>query len=202
MKNLEIYNKLKSVPVEYQKKIQAGRLKGMTDIKPQWRIMAITEQFGACGFGWYYDNVNFEYKEGANGETICNCRLNLYVKIENEWSKPIFGTGGSKLIAKESSGMYNSDEAEKMAMTDALSVAMKAIGVAADIYLGIDNTKYSSSTNDSKEPTKPANDLPWLNKDTESFNKVKSALSNGTATMDDVRKKFKLSKEVETLLNK
>jgi hypothetical protein len=35
--------------------------------------------------------------------------------------------------------MYNSDEAEKMAMTDALSVAMKAIGVAGDIYLGIDS---------------------------------------------------------------
>jgi hypothetical protein len=52
-----------------------------------------------------------------------------------------------------------------------------------------------------KEPTKPTNDLPWLNKDTESFNKVKSALSNGTATMDDVRKKFKVSKEVENLLN-
>jgi hypothetical protein len=196
MKNLEIYNKLKSVPKEYLKTIQAGRLKGMTDIKPQWRIMAITEQFGACGFGWYYDNVSFEYKQGANEEIICNCRLSLYVKIDNEWSKPIFGTGGSKLVAKESNGMHNSDEAEKMAMTDALSVAMKALGVAGDIYLGIDNTKYN---NESKN--EPNTELNWLNKGTEQFDKVKVALKDGKATMEDVRKKFKVSKEVENLLN-
>ncbi len=52
-----------------------------------------------------------------------------------------------------------------------------------------------------KEPTKPANELPWLNQNTESFNKVKAALANGTATMNDVRKKYKVSKEVENLLN-
>lgn len=142
MENLKFYNKLKTPPKEALKTIGAGRLKGMTDIKPQWRILVMTETFGACGIGWYYDNVHYEYKEVSNGEVICNCRLNLYVKIDNEWSKPIFGTGGSKLTAKESSGLYNSDEAEKMAMTDALSVAMKALGVAGDIYLGYSDSKY------------------------------------------------------------
>ena len=43
MENLELYNKLKSVPQEYLKTIQAGRLKGMSDIKPQWRIQQLTE---------------------------------------------------------------------------------------------------------------------------------------------------------------
>ena len=47
----------------------------------------------------------------------------------------------------------------------------------------------------------PKNDLNWLNKGTEDFNKVQAALKSGKATMDDVRKKFKLSKEVESLLN-
>ena len=34
MDNLEIYNSLRQVPQNAQKPIQAGRLKGMTDINP------------------------------------------------------------------------------------------------------------------------------------------------------------------------
>ena len=58
------------------------------------------------------------------------------------------GTGGSKFSTMESRGQYVSDEAEKMAMTDALSVAMKAIGVAGDIYLGYSDSKYVAKETD------------------------------------------------------
>ena len=44
-------------------------------------------------------------------------------------------------------------------------------------------------------------ELPWLNANTPQFNKVKKALSEGTATIADVRTKFKVSKKVEELLN-
>lgn len=44
-------------------------------------------------------------------------------------------------------------------------------------------------------------ELPWLNKDTDNFKNVKSALQAKTHTMADVRKKYRVSKEVETLLN-
>lgn len=49
MENLEIYEKVREVPEKAQKKIEAGRLKGMTDINPMWRIKVLTEQFGVCG---------------------------------------------------------------------------------------------------------------------------------------------------------
>jgi hypothetical protein len=39
-------------------------------------------------------------------------------------------------IAKEKSGLRTNDEAPKMAVTDALSVACKMLGVGADIYRG------------------------------------------------------------------
>ncbi len=42
MENLKLYNQLKSVPAEFLKTIQAGRLKGMIDIKPQCRINKLT----------------------------------------------------------------------------------------------------------------------------------------------------------------
>jgi hypothetical protein len=52
-----------------------------------------------------------------------------------------------------------------------------------------------------KSKNEPNTELNWLNKGTEQFDKVKVALKDGKATMEDVRKKFKVSKEVENLLN-
>ena len=60
---------------------------------------------------------------------------------------------------QKSKVLYMSDEAYKMAETDALSVAMKQIGVAADIYMGMFNgSKYTRPTGDEPEPTAPKAD--------------------------------------------
>jgi hypothetical protein len=80
---------------------------------------------------------------GAGGEICAFVHITLRIKVEDMWSEPIEGIGGSMLVAAEKSGLHTSDEAYKMATTDALSVAMKQLGVAADIYLGnYDGTKY------------------------------------------------------------
>lgn len=142
LENLKVYEKIRSVPKEAQKEIGAGRLKGMTDINPMWRIKTLTEQFGMCGIGWYYDLVDKHIEEGANGERVSIVDIKLYVKVDGEWSKPIYGTGGSKLVNKESAGLYTSDECYKMALTDAISVACKSLGMGADIYYAKDRTKY------------------------------------------------------------
>ena len=47
-------------------------------------------------------------------------------------------------MAKERSGLYTSDECFKMALTDAISVACKALGFAADIYWEADASKYTA----------------------------------------------------------
>lgn len=134
--NLKIYNLLKSVPNDCLKTIQAGRLKGMSDIKPQWRIMKLTEVFGMCGIGWKVSNVSFKYINGSDNQVVCSCYLELFVKVNNEWSDAIIGVGGSSFVANERNGLYTSDEAEKMAYTDAISVATKMIGLASDVYMG------------------------------------------------------------------
>ena len=143
MENLEFYNKFRSVPQDAQKEIGAGRLKGFTDINPMWRIKILTETFGPCGIGWYTEIIN-KWSENTGNEIAVFVEINLYIKIENEWSKPIYGIGGSKLLMQESKGPYTSDEAYKMAYTDAISIACKALGVGADIYYSKDRTKYSS----------------------------------------------------------
>lgn len=146
MSNMELYNKLRAVPVDAQKKIAAGRLKGFTDINPMWRIKALTEQFGVCGLGWYYDITKQWIEQGANGTACAFVNVDLFIKAGDEWSKPIKGTGGSMLCAKESGGIYTSDECYKMALTDAISIACKALGMGADVYYDKDRTKYDVET--------------------------------------------------------
>lgn len=144
--NLRHYEALRSVPENALKPIQAGRLKGMSNISPVWRIKAMTEEFGPCGIGWKYEIVN-RWTETYGEEIKAFIEVNLYIKDGEEWSAPIPGTGGSSLVTKESKGLYVSDEAYKMALTDAMSVAMKSLGVAADVYFKGDNdSKYQQYT--------------------------------------------------------
>ena len=150
MEKMDIYNRVRSVPDEAKKAISAGRLKGMTDINPVWRIKKLTEEFGPCGIGWW-TKVTDRWTETVGDETCAFVDLELYVKVGNEWSKPITGSGGSKLATKERSGIYVSDECYKMAETDALSVACKKLGIGADVYFSADRTKYSQTVDDSKK---------------------------------------------------
>lgn len=147
MENLYIYEKTRSVPQNAQKPIKAGRLKGMTDINPMWRIKVLTEMFGACGIGWKPQIVRTWLDEGANGEVTANVEILLHIKVEGEWSEGIPGIGGSKLTSKEKDGLYTDDECYKKAYTDAISVACKCLGIGADIYWN-EVTKYGGQQND------------------------------------------------------
>jgi hypothetical protein len=145
MGNMELYDKVRAVPKEAQKTIAAGRLKGMTDINPMWRIQKLTETFGPCGIGWKYTIQRQWMEQGANNEVAAFMDILLYYKWDGEWSEGIPGTGGSSFVAKERNGMYTSDECYKMALTDAISVAAKAIGMGADIYWEKGRTKYDTA---------------------------------------------------------
>lgn len=131
--NLKFYEQLCNCPENALKPIQAGDLKGFSDINPMWRIKVMTETFGPCGIGWKYEIVK-QWNEAYGNEIKTYCNINLYVKVDGEWSEPIPGTGGSTFVAQYSKGTKVSDENYKMALTDALSVCMKMLGVAANIY--------------------------------------------------------------------
>lgn len=144
MDNMELYNKLRTVPTQAIKPITAGRLKGFSDINPMWRIKALTEVFGACGFGWWY-KITDKRLEGQGNEIRAFVDIELYVRYNGEVSQPIVGTGGASFLTQEKNGAYTSDECYKMALTDAISVAAKALGVAADIYFEKDRDKYTTT---------------------------------------------------------
>lgn len=144
MKNLYYYNLCREVPQTAQKRIQGGRISGMTDINPMWRIKKLTEMFGPCGIGWYYKTVR-EWLEPYQETVAAFVKIELYIKVEGEWSMPIQGTGGSMFVEIQKNGPHVSDECYKMATTDAISVACKQLGIGADVYWDKDKTKYNQT---------------------------------------------------------
>ena len=157
MENMELWNKIKQPPPDALKKITGGRLSGMTDISPQWRLQAMTEQFGQCGDDWYYEIDNLWTQDGIEGQVFAFAKILLFTPSENA----IPGIGGSMLIAKQSGGLHHNDEAFKMAVTDALSVAMKALGMGADVYAGKwDGTKYNDTPKEKPAPKKAKKKAP------------------------------------------
>lgn len=150
MGNLDLYNAVKAVPDSAKREIRGGRMNGKTDINPMWRIKKLTEQFGACGIGWYY-NTTRQWTEICGDEIAAFVNIELFIRVDGEWSKPIFGNGGSMFAEKESKGVHVSDECFKMATTDAISVACKQLGIGADVYWDKDKTKYDNQSNEESE---------------------------------------------------
>jgi len=140
---ISIYESLSRPPKDALKEIGGGKLKGMTDINPQWRYKVMTEKFGLIGVGWKYEVQKLWTEQGAGGEVLAFARVAVFVKDGENWSDPIEGIGGSKLVALEKGAPVSNDEGYKMAVTDAFSTALKMLGVAADIYAGRwDGSKY------------------------------------------------------------
>lgn len=156
MTDIERFRSLAQPPPWALKTIGGGRLKGMTDIKPAWRIQAMTEVYGLCGAGWKYEIVKQWTEPGPENQVFAFVDVLLYIRDGDEWSAPIPGAGGSMLVEKERGGLHANDEAFKMATTDALSSAMKMIGMAADVYAGQWNgSKYAHNA---EPPPPPLND--------------------------------------------
>lgn len=160
MENMEIYNSFRSVPDSAKKNITGGRLKNFTNINAMWRIQMLTNMFGPCGIGWKYIIREKRLVHGTNDEIAAIVDIDLYYKVDGAWSDAVPGTGGSMFAEKQKNGIYVSDECFKMALTDALSVACKALGMGADVYWDSDPTKYDKLCNNAPPPPPPQDDAP------------------------------------------
>lgn len=160
MEKMRLFEAFGSTPKEACRAIQAGNLKGKTDINPMWRIKALTETFGPQGEGWKVVVRECRTYE-AVGEVMAHVWLDLYYKLPGgEWSEPVPGFGGNKIAGKGKGDGIN-DEAFKMAFTDALSVCCKGLGMSADIYYSQDRTKYSAPEVPVSRPYKPCDEATY-----------------------------------------
>lgn len=155
MENMSIYERVRKCPDEALRPILGGKLKGKSDINPMWRIKQLTELFGPCGEGWKTTDEQFWTTPGAGGEVIAWCSIKLWwFDCElGEWSEPVFGIGGAMLVETQKGNLVSNDDSYKMAYTDAISVACKALGFAADVYWQQDRTKYDAPNAPDLAPT-------------------------------------------------
>lgn len=156
MENMELYNKLKTPASNAVKPIIGGKLKGKSDINAQWKIEALTQVLGPCGIGWRVETVEEKTVECANGEILLFIKVALYYRNGEKWSAPIYGYGGDKIVERNKNGLVPNDEAYKMCVTDALGNAMKYLGVAADVYRGYCDSKYSRQGYENRQEVQTA----------------------------------------------
>jgi len=135
----DLWDRLGKTDPKHTKQFQrAGGFKG-TAIKPMWSFRRMTEEFGACGSGWGINEPQFQVVQ-AGDETLVYCTVSIW---HGDRQNAVFGVGGDKAVAKFSSGLRSDDEAFKKAFTDAVTNALKLIGVGADVHMGLfEDNKY------------------------------------------------------------
>lgn len=199
MSNIDIYNKFKSVPANALKPFDNGKFKG-TDINTMWRIKCLTEQFGVCGFGWTTRVLRTWTEQGKDEEILAFAEIELKICIDEKWSEPITATGGNTMVKYiKSKGYYtNSDEAFKMAVTDAFGVACKYLGIGADVYWDNDRTKYTQEQENQQPTPKKSNSNPnakWV-----TINKLADEKGLTMQQVDEwIIKKFKANLKIADL---
>ena len=197
--NLALYNQVRSVPENAKSPISGGPMKWKTNVNPMWRIQKLTELFGQCGVGWKIEQVSRWTESTGQGEVAVFCEVNLFVKKDGEWSAHIFGQGGYMLMRRSTewvngqpvSAVHIDDEAYKKAYTDAISVACKALGFAADVYYQEDETKYGTFRSETAAPQpsqqetpQAASEWPW----TQGLKEITPGAPNWKASVTQVSK--------------
>lgn len=106
-----------------------------TAINPQYRLQKLNEEFGDCGVGW-----GWEFKERWSekwGTTNCVfVRLNLwYLRGDQQYA-----TGdqiGGTYVGGNHPDAVAPDDVYKAAVTDAIGKCAAALGLGADVYMGV-----------------------------------------------------------------
>lgn len=161
---------------------RGGGFRG-TAIKPMFSYRRMTEEFGPCGQGWGIGEPSFQVVI-AGEETLVYCTVSIWYEKREQ---TVFGVGGDKVAGKNKYGVQTDDEAFKKAFTDAVTNALKLIGVGADVHMGMfDDSKYVNTLKNEFAEQKtelppPTNDKPkssaQLKRDGE-FERVRDQLAN------------------------
>lgn len=157
-RNTELWDKLGKTDPKHTKGFKrAGGFSG-TAIKPMWSYRRMTEEFGPCGVGWGINKPSFQVEPGSNGEVMVYCTVSIWYVCDGvtetkfrDTISEVYGVGGDKVVTYiKANEQYNrperwenDDEAFKKAYTDAVTNALKMIGVGADVHMGMfDDSKY------------------------------------------------------------
>lgn len=142
MSNTDLWDRLGKTDPKHTKGFKrAGGFSG-TAIKPIYSYRRMTEEYGPCGVGWGVGQPTFQTVEAPEGEVLVYCTVSIW---HGDRNNIVFGVGGDKAVGKNKYGIQTDDEAFKKAFTDAVTNALKLIGVGADVHMGLfEDNKYLS----------------------------------------------------------
>ena len=142
MGNTDLWDRLGKTDPKHTKQFsRAGGFKG-TAIKPMFSFRRMTEEFGPCGVGWGVNSPEFQVVPSGD-EVLVYCTVSIWHGNKEQF---VYGVGGDKVAGKNRNGTFTDDEAFKKAFTDAVTNALKLIGVGADVHMGLfDDNKYLAS---------------------------------------------------------
>jgi len=144
-------------PTHTKQFTRGGGFKG-TAIKPMWSYRRMTEEFGPCGTGWGIGAPEFSIQD-CGEERLVFCTVSVWYEKHEQ---TLIGVGGDKVVGKNKYGVSTDDEAYKKAFTDAVTNALKLLGVGADVHMGLfDDNKYVNAMKEEfsdveKSPEQPA----------------------------------------------
>lgn len=150
--NTDIWESLGTTDPKATRAFDRGGFKG-TAIQPIWMVKRMTEQFGPCGTGWGVNEPQFQI-EHCEADTLVYCTVSVWHGSQDNL---LWGVGGDKVrqtFKKGQQGEYTKtdDEAFKKAFTDAVSNALKYLGVGADVHMGLfDDSKYVEKANSAEQ---------------------------------------------------
>ena len=186
-------------PQDALKPIEAGRLKGKSDINPQWRIQALTEQYGICGVGWAYEIKEKEYVDvPATGEKMVFITVHLFIRDWNypdeyKWIGNAIGIGGDFVVKREKEGLHANDEGLAMALTDAIGKAAKVFGIANNVYRGKFETKYEKQSERAKKKDEANSDYATEKQ----CSMIYGLAKKGNINIDKITTRYEVSKVEE-----
>lgn len=170
--NTALWDRLGKTDPAHTKSFKRGGGFTGTAIKPMWSFRRMTEEFGPCGTGWGVGEPSFQVVPGDNREALVYCTASIWYGPDRH---TVYGVGGDKIVTHiKANEKYNrperwesDDEAFKKAFTDAITNALKLIGVGADVHMGMfDDSKYVNTIREEFQsekagtlPKKDARDL-------------------------------------------
>lgn len=147
--NMKLWNVLNQpIPAEYLSRFTKGNFSG-TEVKPIYRLQRLTETFGPDGTGWGW-HILKTWTENWPGVNLgcCYVMASIWYKVGDKEFETSPQIGGTLVDSSP-------DECWKSAVTDAVGKCASTIGLGADIYLGIADSKYQKAATASQAKASP-----------------------------------------------
>lgn len=146
--NLAIWDQIVETPTQFVKPYKGMGGAQLKSVNAEYRWKRMTELFGPIGVGWGFEVRHREIIEGGpltrgKGEQetiVATAQVHtVRVRVWYIWNgerREVDGVGHTPFVFANQYGVQTDWDYEKKSITDALSNAMRYLGLAGDVFMG------------------------------------------------------------------